>query len=154
MPVYEYTALDRAGKNVTGIIDADSTVAARQKLRASGKYPVQVQETTSRAKSERAAGFSLPAFFNRVTPDDIHSLTRQLSTLLNAGIPLIGALEKKSSPRSKNLSTKAIASQTPLQSILNFFQIFISTWCGPEKHPVPLMLYWIGWPSLANTNRR
>jgi general secretion pathway protein F len=35
MPVYEYTALDRAGKNVAGIIDADSTVAARQKLRAS-----------------------------------------------------------------------------------------------------------------------
>jgi general secretion pathway protein F len=47
MPVYEYTALDRAGKNVAGIIDADSTVAARQKLRASGKYPVQVKETTA-----------------------------------------------------------------------------------------------------------
>jgi general secretion pathway protein F len=107
MPVYEYTALDRAGKNVTGIIDADSTVAARQKLRASGKYPVQVQETTSRAKSERAAGFSLPAFFNRVTPDDIHALTRQLSTLLNAGIPLIGALdalmEQSTSPPLKRI---------------------------------------------------
>jgi len=33
MPVYEYTALDGAGKNVNGIIDADSAVAARQKLR-------------------------------------------------------------------------------------------------------------------------
>ena len=32
MPVYEYTALDRAGKNVSGIIDADSMVVARQKL--------------------------------------------------------------------------------------------------------------------------
>jgi general secretion pathway protein F len=61
MPVYEYTALDRAGKNVAGIIDADSTVAARQKLRASGKYPVQVKETTARAKAESAAGFSMPS---------------------------------------------------------------------------------------------
>ncbi|KPK28785.1 MAG: type II secretion system protein GspF, partial [Desulfobacterales bacterium SG8_35_2] len=107
MPVYEYTALDRTGKNVTGIIDADSTLAARQKLRASGKYPVQVQETTTRAKSERAVGFSLPTFFNRVTPDDIHALTRQLSTLLNAGIPLIGALdalmEQSTSPPLKRI---------------------------------------------------
>jgi len=107
MPVYEYTALDRAGKNVAGIIDADSTVAARQKLRASGKYPVQVKETTSKAKSETAVGGALPAIFNRVTPDDIHALTRQLATLLNAGIPLVGALdalmEQTTSPPLKKI---------------------------------------------------
>ncbi len=107
MPVYEYTALDRAGKNVAGIIDADSTVAARQKLRASGKYPVQVKETTAKTKSESAAGFSLPSLFNRVTPDDIHALTRQLATLLNAGIPLVGALdalmEQSTSPPLKKI---------------------------------------------------
>jgi len=107
MPVYEYTALDRAGKNVVGIIDADSTVAARQKLRASGKYPVQIKETTAKAKSESAAGFSLPSLFNRITPDDIHALTRQLATLLNAGIPLVGALdalmEQTTSPSLKKI---------------------------------------------------
>ena len=93
MPVYEYTALDRAGKNVAGIIDADSTVAARQKLRASGKYPVQVEETTSKAKPEAGASLSLLSIFNRVTADDIHALTRQLTTLLSAGIPLVAALD-------------------------------------------------------------
>lgn len=93
MPVYEYTALDRAGKNVAGIIDADSTVAARQKLRASGKYPVQVRETTSRARAESSSGFVFPSIFNRISDDDIHALTRQLATLLNAGIPLVGALD-------------------------------------------------------------
>ena len=107
MPVYEYTALDRAGKNVVGIIDADSNVAARQKLRASGKYPVQIKETTAKAKSESAAGFSLPSLFNRITPDDIHALTRQLATLLNAGIPLVGALdalmEQTTSPPLKKI---------------------------------------------------
>ena len=66
MPVYEYTALDRAGKNTTGIIDADSTVAARQKLRATGKYPVKVKETTSKAKSEPGSSLSFPSIFNRV----------------------------------------------------------------------------------------
>ena len=93
MPVFEYTALDRAGKNVTGIIDADSTVTARQKLRASGKFPVQVKETTSKAKTETAASLSSLSIFNRVTDEDIHALTRQLATLLGAGIPLVGALD-------------------------------------------------------------
>ncbi|MBW2467080.1 MAG: type II secretion system inner membrane protein GspF [Deltaproteobacteria bacterium] len=93
MPVYEYTALDRGGKNITGIIDADSTVVARQKLRASGKYPVQVRETTPKAKTEPGGSYSFPAIFNRISDDDIHALTRQLATLLNAGIPLVAALD-------------------------------------------------------------
>lgn len=107
MPVYEYTALDRAGKNISGIIDADSTVAARQKLRASGKYPVQVKEASSKAKAEPGTSFSFPTIFNRVTADDIHALTRQLATLLNAGIPLVGALdalmEQTTSPPLKRI---------------------------------------------------
>jgi general secretion pathway protein F len=107
MPVYEYTALDRAGKNIAGIIDADSTVAARQKLRASGKYPVQVKETAAKEKTEAAVDFSLPSLFNRVNPDDVHALTRQLATLLNAGIPLVGALdalmEQTTSPALKKI---------------------------------------------------
>lgn len=107
MPVYEYTALDRAGKNIAGIIDADSTAAARQKLRTSGKYPVQVKETTSKAKPEAGAGLSLPSIFNRVSADDIHALTRQLATLLSAGIPLVAALdalmEQTTSPPLKKI---------------------------------------------------
>ena len=93
MPVYEYTALDRAGKNVAGIIDADSMVVARQKLRASGKFPVQVKETTSKTKTEASASLSSLSIFNRVTDEDIHALTRQLATLLGAGIPLVASLD-------------------------------------------------------------
>jgi general secretion pathway protein F len=107
MPVYEYTALDRAGKNIAGIIDADSTVAARQKLRASGKFPVDVRETTATARTDAAGRSSLPSIFNRVSADDIHAMTRQLATLLNAGIPLMGALdalmEQSTSPPLKRI---------------------------------------------------
>jgi len=107
MPVYEYTALDRAGKNIAGIIDADSTVAARQKLRASGKFPVDVRETTATARTDAAGPLSMPSIFNRVSADDIHAMTRQLATLLNAGIPLVGALdalmEQSTSPPLKRI---------------------------------------------------
>ncbi len=107
MPVYEYKALDRSGKNITGIIDADSKVAARQKLRSSGKFPVQVKETASKRKQETGAGALFPSIFNRVKADDIHVLTRQLATLLGAGIPLVAALdalmEQTTSPPLKKI---------------------------------------------------
>jgi len=109
MPVYEYTALDRAGKSIAGIIDADSNVAARQKLRASGKYPVEVKETAAKAKTA-STGFSFPAVFNRVKPDDIHGFTRQLATLLNAGIPLVGSLDALME-QTMNPSLKKIIAQ-------------------------------------------
>jgi general secretion pathway protein F len=43
MPVFEYTALDAKGKTTSGIIDADGASAARQKLRATGIFPVAIK---------------------------------------------------------------------------------------------------------------
>ena len=93
MPVYEYTALDKAGKTRNGVIDADSMVAARQKLRGTGFFPVQVKETSARAKEGRAIDISFRPFFRRVKKEEVQAVTRQLATLLGAGIPLVAALE-------------------------------------------------------------
>jgi len=48
MPVYEYTGLNSSGKTMKGILDADSPVAARHKLRGSGIFPVEVKEALSK----------------------------------------------------------------------------------------------------------
>ncbi|MGD2127461.1 MAG: type II secretion system inner membrane protein GspF [Desulfobacteraceae bacterium] len=93
MPVYEYTALDKAGKSKTGIIDADSAVAARQKLRGTGIFPVEVKETVARPKDQPSGQVTVSTLFNRVRPGDVSAVTRQLSTLLGAGITLVSALE-------------------------------------------------------------
>jgi general secretion pathway protein F len=93
MPVYEYTALDKAGKNKTGIIDADSAVAARQKLRGTGIFPVEVKETAARPKDQAAGQVTVSTLFKRVRPGEVSVVTRQLSTLLGAGITLVSALE-------------------------------------------------------------
>ena len=93
MPVYEYTALDKAGKTRNGVIDADSMVAARQKLRGTGFFPVQVKETSARAKEGRTIDISFRPFFRRVKKEEVQAVTRQLATLLGAGIPLVAALE-------------------------------------------------------------
>jgi general secretion pathway protein F len=95
MPVYEYTALTTKGKTSTGVIDAESAAAARQKLRNSGIYPTsvkEVKETTGQSKKTSwVEGMSRS--FARVRPAQVAMMTRQLATLVGAGFPLVSALD-------------------------------------------------------------
>ncbi len=93
MPVYEYTALDKSGKSLSGIVDADSMSTARQKLRGKAMFPVELKETRIKQKGDGSSVFSSLNFFTRVKTDEINGVTRQLSTLLGAGIPLVAALD-------------------------------------------------------------
>jgi general secretion pathway protein F len=93
MPVYEYIALDKTGKNTKGIIDADNPQTARQKLRSSDVFPIELKETFAQPKDLPTGHISFSSFFHRVASREISSMTRQLATLLNAGIPLVSALE-------------------------------------------------------------
>ena len=93
MPVYEYTALDKRGKNQNGIIDADSPIMARQKLRGSGVYPIEVKETTEKSRVSASSPIRFSTLFRRVKPSELSATTRQLSILLGAGIPLVGSLD-------------------------------------------------------------
>jgi general secretion pathway protein F len=109
MPVYEYTALDQGGKNVNGIIDADSPQAARQKLRGSGIFPVDVKETTGRPRELGSRTVSVSSLFKRVKPGEVSVATRQLSILLGAGVPLVGSLEALITQITNPLFKKIIA---------------------------------------------
>ena len=93
MPVFEYTALDQRGKNITGIIDADSVTAARQKLRGSNKFPVKISEASDSDEKKTSRGFMKQGLFTRVRQRDVTLMTRQLATLVGAGFPLVSALE-------------------------------------------------------------
>lgn len=94
MPVYDYTALDAKGKTISGIIDADGSVAARQKIRSAGHYPVSLREVKDSAAGRiESRSFSLSRYFTRIRPAEIAIMTRQLSTLIGAGFPLVSALE-------------------------------------------------------------
>lgn len=93
MPVYEYKAFDKAGKTTTGIIDADSAVGARQKLRGAGIFPIEVRETASRTKVSASRQASFSTLFQRVKPVEISVMTRQLSILLGAGVTLVASLD-------------------------------------------------------------
>lgn len=94
MAVYEYTGLDQAGKNTKGIIDAESPKAARLKLRRTGVFPTSLVEEKADKGERFFAGkeVSLKDIFERITIQDISIMTRQLGTLLKAGLPMVGAL--------------------------------------------------------------
>ena len=90
MPVYAYRGLDAQGKNVSGIIDAENPRSARLKLRRTGVFPTDVSESSG--GKTRTEARSVPRIGERVAPQDIAVMTRQLATLIGAGIPLVESL--------------------------------------------------------------
>jgi general secretion pathway protein F len=90
MPVFEYVALDKSGKQIKGSLDAESIRAARQRLRKLGIFPTSVQEGTE--KSENKKDLLRKFKSERVKPKDNAVATRQLATLVGAGLPLVSAL--------------------------------------------------------------
>ena len=91
MPIYEYIALDNGGRNIKGVVDAASAVAARQKLRDSSIFPVELKETGSKSR-EKTAEAGSGSIFGKVRLSDVSIMTRQLATLLGAGLPLVPSL--------------------------------------------------------------
>lgn len=99
MPVFEYTGLTEAGKNVRGIRDAESARTLRQVLRKDGVYltearPAEAGAVQGEQKTGLAREVDVAAAlgFGGVSSQDLAIATRQLATLIAAGIPLVEAL--------------------------------------------------------------
>ena len=91
MAVYEYRGLDPAGRDLKGIIDADSPRLARAKLRRSGIFPTEIL-IDRHTKKSGAEGVSIGALFGRIRIQEISIMTRQMATLVGAGLPIVEAL--------------------------------------------------------------
>jgi len=91
MPVYEYKALDIKGRNLKGIINAESLFAARQRLRETNIFPIDLNETSAE-ENKVPTGRSIGDFFKRIGLQEISVMTRQLATLLGASLPLVPSL--------------------------------------------------------------
>ena len=88
MSVFEYIALDEKGREKKGIVDAVGISAARQQLRDQGVYPVEIKPAMPK-KESALAGILEINLRQKVSAKEIAVFTRQLSTLLGAGIPLV-----------------------------------------------------------------
>jgi general secretion pathway protein F len=101
MAAYEYIALDARGKQKKGVLEADSVRQIRQLLRDQGLVPLEVDAARER---RGGSGFSLADFRRRLSALDRVLFTRQLATLVAAGLPIEEALS-------------AIAQQAERQSV-------------------------------------
>jgi type IV pilus assembly protein PilC len=95
MPEYKYNAIDRNGAQTTGKIEAPNDEQARQKLMARGLMVTSLVGDTGAAKPVTAAAPAKKSFSfgSKVSAEDVTTMTRQLATLIVAGLPLLRALE-------------------------------------------------------------
>ncbi len=84
MGAFEYIALDASGKERKGILEGDTPRHIRQLLREQQLLPVTVSEVAQK-EATRQRSFSL---IRRVSATDLALFTRQLATLVRAGLPL------------------------------------------------------------------
>lgn len=104
MPAFQYIAMDNKGIKKKGIIEADNAKHARQLLRAKNLIPLEMQSaqpkttTTSTGKISRKQSIS---------SKELALMTRQLATLISAGLPieevLAAVAEQTEKPRTKAL---------------------------------------------------
>lgn len=105
MALFSYTGIDKQGKKVKGVIEIESLRAARLKLKGLHIYPTRVVEK-SVAEAEARSSF-VSKFTHRIKINDIVVVTRQLSVLINAHVPLVNALtavvEQTEQPKLKGV---------------------------------------------------
>jgi len=108
MPRYTYVALDSRGQESTGLVNASSTNEAIGQLRQAGYFPTNVREegtavgadgkaprcAAKTPRAERAPRSKSIVLFQRksVKPKTLMIFTRQLATLIDAGLPLLRGL--------------------------------------------------------------
>ncbi len=85
MTAFRYRALDAAGQETTGVLEADSGRAARALLRQRGIYPLDVADVARAPRGEAL-------WHKRLSAADLALLTRQWATLLHSGLSIERAL--------------------------------------------------------------
>ncbi|MCL4148868.1 UNVERIFIED_CONTAM: hypothetical protein GTU68_014531 [Idotea baltica] len=104
MAAFEYKALDAKGKSKKGSIEADNARQARQRIKELGLMPVEMTE----AKAKTAKGAQPSTSFKRgISTPDLALITRQISTLVQSGMPLEECLkavaEQSEKPRIRTM---------------------------------------------------
>jgi len=102
MATYKYTARDQDGKSVTGRISAESESVIVAELRKRSLIILSIAEEKESAFKKA----SKPQGGKKIKPEDLVIFTRQFSTMVDAGIPILQSLEALSEQTS-NLSFKA-----------------------------------------------
>ncbi len=129
MPAFDYVALDAKGKQKKGVLEGDSPRQVRQQLKDQGLVPLSV-ETNSQKTKEQTGKVTLGRV--SISAADLALITRQLATLLSAGLPLEEALKalarQQEKPKVKSMvlaiRSKVVEGHSLASSLQEFPQSF------------------------------
>ena len=110
MPIFAFTAVDAQGKTHQGTLEAPNAAEAASSIKRQGRFPTALAETTAAApkKSAFTLNFSFGGKGTGKVPAKVLTVfTRQLSTLISAGLPLLRSL-RTLSKQEKNPNLKKI----------------------------------------------
>ncbi|MGB3623595.1 type II secretion system protein GspF [Ketobacter sp. MCCC 1A13808] len=130
MPAFEYVVLDARGKQKKGVLEGDSARQVRQQLKEKGLVPLSVDTTSQKQDKDDNGKVS----FSRasISAGDLAVVTRQLATLLQAGLPLEEALKAVAKQQEKAkitsvmsaIRSKVVEGHTLASSLSEFPQSF------------------------------
>jgi len=130
MPQVSYLALDEAGREVRGDVEAVHRGAAASLLRARGLRPLELNERSPSQPRELAARVRLPSF---VSTGDRVQFLRQIALMLRSGLTLLESLEALSQTNSSSALRKVarrlsarVQAGTPLSGALERERTFPS----------------------------
>ncbi|HIG59619.1 MAG TPA: type II secretion system protein GspF [Gammaproteobacteria bacterium] len=106
MPAYEFEALDQTGRSKKGIVEGDSARQVRQILRDRSLAPLRVDLTSAaNQRNINKTGASFDFFGSRLSVSERALVTRQLATLIAAGLSveesLLAVSKQTESPRTQ-----------------------------------------------------
>ncbi|MCL1147806.1 type II secretion system inner membrane protein GspF [Shewanella marinintestina] len=91
MPAFEYKALDKTGKQQKGVVEADTARHARTQLREQRLMPLEITPVVEKESKAKSSGLS---FLKRgISTAELALITRQIATLVAAGLPVEEALK-------------------------------------------------------------
>lgn len=146
MPKFRFEAVDQKGKPVSGNVDAADEAAAESMLKGKNLFPTSITAAGGGAaapassggakpKKKKAAndsgdGFKkeikMPVLFQRVKAKELMGFTRQLATLVNAGLPLVRGLKVLGRQEKNPMMKKAVGDMSDaIESGSNFAEALV-----------------------------
>ncbi len=129
MPGYKYTAYDLDGREQRGVIESDSPRLARAVLREQGLFPLDVAAIAAANDASIRTRFS--GVVRGLSTDDLSNLTRQLATLVGAGLTIEASLnalvEQAESERERQIVAALRASIREGKSLAEAMAVFPQT---------------------------
>lgn len=109
MPKYKYVAMASNGKEKKGTVEADTEQSATSRLKQQGLFPTSITKIgeNKRSKSPKAAKPGKRRK-GKIKGKDLTIFTRQLATLLDAGLPLLRALKTLERQAAKKPKIQAV----------------------------------------------